>query len=106
MLENLDNRGEILVKSGSLKIFSNLTSSGLLNISMGEELALYGERSFINGKMHLEVDGLLPNPVRANGSLTFGKDARLEVQVRGTMHGQFSEIDVIGDVSLDGTLDL
>lgn len=101
----LENYGEMDIRAGSLSIFSTFNTYGLVDISMGDELFLFGNSTLIDGNVYLRVDGLISNPIHCNGSIAFGPNAVYHAEVIGTTPTKdFSEISVEGDVFLGGSI--
>jgi len=102
-LLELENYGEMYVRAGSLSIFSNLNTYGLVDVSMGDELFLFGNLTLIDGRVNLRVDGLISNPIHSNNSIVFGPNALFHAEVIGTHPSKdFSEISSDGDFLLGG----
>ena len=111
---DFDNLGGRVSVSGNSEIeFLNAaTNNGTFDVRPGSTATFLGRTNgaggFAGGGDYVFLGtfapGNSPAVVNFDGNLTFGADGVLEVEIFGTELGAFDQLNVVGDVTADGSL--
>ena len=109
---DVDNSGQVIVSGNSEATFyDDVSNAGVIQVSGGSTVvffgALTGNGCSGTGTVFLEGDtrpGFSPGEMAFGGNVVFGPLATLDIELAGTAGSEYDQLEVVGDLTLGGTL--